>query len=152
MNHMRTSECGMRNNIVDTKILLYGGMLSLMLITSVAWAQEAEKDPFFPSEQRPTVQVPTPTSNEWGRDPFANPLGTKAVPRQEHGQGKSKRNLTGIIYGKHERLAIIGGEVMREGSLVGEKKLVDIRKKSVMLMDAAGVYEEIVIEDFSVGK
>ncbi len=67
--------------------------------------------------------------------------------------GRAARSgLTGIIYSKHGRVAIIGGEALREGSMVGDKRLADIRKKSVVLMNASGGREEVFLEDFSMGR
>lgn len=110
-----------------------------------------ERDPFFPSEGKLTVPAPPSGSGDWGRDPFNNPLGRGPAPKGA--ERKAKRSgLTGIIYGKHDRLAIIGGEALREGSIVGDKRLMDIRTKSVVLRDAAGGYEEIFLEDFSMGR
>ena len=60
--------------------------------------------------------------------------------------------LTGIIYGERLRPAIYGGETYREGSTVGDRKLVNIREKSVVFKSEAGEKEEIFLEDFSVSK
>jgi hypothetical protein len=62
------------------------------------------------------------------------------------------RNLTGIIYSKHVRVAIIGGEALKEGSMVGDQKIVDIRRRSIVLQNSAGSREEVFLEDFSIRK
>jgi hypothetical protein len=110
-----------------------------------------ERDPFFPSEKKPAVPLPSPGEVDWGRDPFNNPLGRGPAPKGTTGR-VARSGLTGIIYSKHDRVAIIGGEALREGSMVGDKRLADIRKKSVVLRDAAGGHEEIFLEDFSMGR
>jgi hypothetical protein len=128
------------------------GLLLLALCSGSALAldQDMEKDPFFPSEKRPVAPVQSPGDSDWGRDPFNSPLGNKtALPQRG---GSHAGGLTGIIYGKQARLAIIDGEVLREGSMVGERKLVDIRRKSVILMSSSGGYEELFLADFSLGK
>lgn len=120
-----------------------------MLSASIALAQEGDggRDPFNPSGGRPAVSAPA--QDDWGRDPFFNPLGRKPAA-QPTVPGQTGSGLTGIIYSKQVRLAIIGGEVLREGSMVGGKRLVDIRRKSVVLMDGSGRYEEVFLEDFSI--
>lgn len=125
-------------------------MTGAALFMSSAWAQET--DPFFPSENRPAGQVTVPSDSDWGRDPFSSPVSRKAAAPREAGPGAGRGNLTGIIYGKDVRIAIIGGEALREGSVVGNRKLMDIRKKSVVFMDAGGVQEEVFLEDFSLGR
>jgi hypothetical protein len=128
------------------------GLLLLVLCSGSAWAQDRdmEKDPFYPSEKRPAAPVQSPGDSDWGRDPFNSPLANRA-PSQSGSQRAGTGGLTGIIYGKHARLAIIDGEVLREGSKVGDRKLVDIRRKSVVFMSAGGGYEEVSLSDFSLG-
>ena len=108
---------------------------------------EWDKDPFFPAKPRPAAPTPSPEDKDWGRDPFDNPFGRKTTYQQP-----GARNLTGIIYGKTVRLAIIGGEILGEGSTVGDQRLVDIRRKSVVLMNRAGRLEELFLVDFSLGQ
>ncbi len=127
-------------------IMIFGAALSV----SPAWAEET--DPFFPSENRPSGQVTVPSDSDWGRDPFSSPVSRKTTATREAGSGASRGNLTGIIFSKDVRIAIIGGEALREGSVVGNRKLMDIRKKSVVFMDAGGVPEEVFLEDFSLSR
>lgn len=129
------------------------GLLLSALCSAGALAQDkdSEKDPFFPSEKRPVAPAQAPGDSDWGRDPFNSPLGNKTTLPQRGGS-QAAGGLTGIIYGKHARLAIIDGEVFREGSMVGERKLVDIRRRSVILMSAGGGYEELSLVDFSLGR
>jgi hypothetical protein len=117
----------------------------------LAQDKDLEKDPFFPSEKRPVAPAQAPDESDWGRDPFNSPLGNKTTLPQKGGL-QATGGLTGIIYGKHARLAIIDGEVLHEGSMVGERKLVDIRQRSVILMNDGGGYEELFLNDFSLGK
>lgn len=134
--------------------LLYISVLLMMVVPSMARAQGGEeRDPFYPSARRPAPQAQQPEA-DWGRDPFDRPFsgptaGPSRVPQQ---QGPAAGGLTGIIYSKNVRVAIIGGEVLREGSMVGDRRLVDIRKKSVVLMTASGGREELFLEDFSLGR
>jgi len=57
--------------------------------------------------------------------------------------------LTGIIYSNDARVAIFGGETYQEGSKVGDRKLVEIRMRSVVLMSVSGEKEEVFLEDFT---
>lgn len=127
-------------------------ILSILTVSAATAVEKAdERDPFFPTGNRPAVQKQSPEA-DWGRDPFANPLsGRPQVGTAKRGQPHSAR-LTGIIYSKKVRIAIIGGEIVREGGMVSGKRLVDIRRKSVVLMDEAGRYEEIFLEDFGIGR
>lgn len=120
-------------------------------ISAPAKEKEEEKDPFYPSGDRPAVQSAAPDP-EWGRDPFTNPLAGRTQAGKMPSGHTGSAGLTGIIYSKKARVAIIDGEVVREGSMVSGKRLVDIRRKSVVLMDDSGRYEEIFIEDFAVGR
>jgi hypothetical protein len=137
----------------------------LVIIAAVVWAfsmtaaraQEgaAERDPFYPSADRPSVTAPRPGGADdrpWGRDPFNNPMAGRAPLQQGSASPGQGRALTGIIYSKDVRLAILGGETYREGSKVGDRKLVEIRERSVMFMSPAGEKEEVFLEDFTLNK
>ena len=129
--------------------------LSVMSIfCSSVWAQE--KDPFFPSGPRSAVTVSSPQENNWGRDPFSRPFEEKSRSLAPSARGVldliGGRNLTGIIYSKRVRVAIIGGEALKEGSMVGDQKLVDIRRRSIVLQNSVGSREEVFLEDFSMRK
>lgn len=128
--------------------------MTVVFVTAIQ-AQEGtvERDPFYFSG-RPAVATPGPgeaNKASWGRDPFKNPFAGKVAP-QKGPVAPGIRMLTGIIYGKHVQLAIYGGETYRKGSTVGDRKLVDIRRKSVMFKGADGEKEEVFLEDFSVSK
>jgi hypothetical protein len=123
---------------------------------TAALAQEgaAESDPFYPSAERPGVISSRPSGtgeSSWGRDPFNKPLAGKAIV-QKGQPAPGNRVLTGIIYSKDVRVAIFGGETYQEGSKVGDRKLVNIGRRSVMLMSAAGEKEEVFLEDFTMTK
>jgi hypothetical protein len=143
---------------------MHKGLIALILVSMTAvlatatQAQEgAERDPFYPSSGRPSAATPRPdgdTENnraDWGRDPFNNPLAS-TVNQHKGPATPGVRMLTGIIYGKRVRLAIYGGETYRKGSTVGDRKLVDIRRQSVVFRSATGEKEEVFLEDFSVSK
>ena len=127
----------------------------MAVLAGVAAAAPAEEgggmhDPFFPSASRPKGPVAAPDDLKLGRDPFANPLGR---PSSSQPRATAPRSgLTGIIYGKQSRIAIFNGEVLAEGSVIGDKRIVDIRKRSVLLMSPSGGYEEVFLEDFTLGR
>lgn len=113
-----------------------------------------ERDPFYPFPDRPGVTAPHPGGDDdgqWGRDPFDNPFAGKALV-QKGPSTPGVRMLTGIIYSNNLRLAIFGGETYHEGGMVGDRKLVEIRRRSVVFMSAAGSREEVFLEDFSMSK
>ncbi len=132
-----------------------GYIIVVMTLTfaAAAWAQARaeETDPFHPSGSRP-VTSHAPIDGMWGRDPFNSPLAGKAPVSKAPARAGRGSGLTGIIYSADVRLAIINGEALREGSAVGDKKIVDIRRQSVVLLNAAGGHEEVVLEDFSIRK
>jgi len=165
---MWTRAYGVRNSIrgIETfcefehmrKGLLYIIIITMTVIFATAvQAQEgaAENDPFHPSAGRPVVSVPGPPSGDdsWGRDPFNNPLAGKR-PEQKNMAPSSVPGLvlTGIIFSKDVRLAIIGGETYQAGVKVGDRKLVDIRSRSVVFMNTAGEKEEVFLADFTMNK
>jgi hypothetical protein len=131
-------------------------MALAVVFASAVHAQEgaAEIDPFYPSADRPSVTAPVPggADNSWGRDPFANPLAGRAPVQKGPPPPGQGRALTGIIFSKDVRVAIIGGETFRENDKVGDRKLVKISSRSVVLVNATGEREEMFLEDFSMSK
>lgn len=126
-------------------------MIATTALTSVVSAQqgEQERDPFFGDRPRSSVTITSQDSGEWGRDPFAKPFeGTAVAPVMR----APEKKLTGIIFGKDVRIAIIGGELVKEGSMIGDQKLMSIRKRSIVLMNSTGSTEEIFLENFSIRK
>ena len=123
------------------------------MLLSVAWAEEAapEKDPFFPPERGLLAPAQKSEEDGWGRDPFSSPLSEK-TPGGPSADFGGRKAITGIIYSKKARVAVIGGEMLQEGSMVGDRRIVEIRKRSVVFQNAAGGYEEAYIEDFSIRK
>ena len=120
-----------------------------------ASVQAQERDPFFPDGPRSGPTASASQDTTWGRDPFSRHFEGKPSPLQpvrgviDRIRGKA---LTGIIHSKQVRVAIIGGETYREGSMVGDQKLVDIKKRSVVLMNGSGGYDEVFLDDFSIRK
>ena len=134
-------------------------MLSLtisatMIFVTAVWAQEGatERDPFYSTEKRPSAPAPVPAGNAWGRDPFNNPLAGRTPARRERGPEDRGKGLTGIIYSKDIRLAIINGEALSEGGSIGGRKVESIGERSVKLTNAAGTLEEIFLQNFSIRK
>jgi len=134
------------------KGLTYILATTLFICATAVHAQDVERDPFYPSADRPLATAPARSDNAaWGKDPFDNPLAGKAV-EQKGKSAPGARMLTGIIYGDGVRLAIYNGETYPEGSKVGDRRLVAIRSRSVVLMSAEGEREEVFLEDFSMRK
>ncbi len=138
------------------KGLIYIIMTVAVIFTTAVQALEgaAEKDPFHPSAGRPVATAPGPPSGDdsWGRDPFNNPLAGKRPEQKMAPSPGPGLVLTGIIFSEDVRLAIIGGETYQVGAKVGDKKLVDIRSRSVVFMSAAGEREEVFLKDFTMNK
>jgi len=163
---MRIMEYGVRNGtrgietFCEFKLMRKGLLYIIMAMTAIfataVQAQEgaAETDPFHPSAGRPVVSVPGPPSGDdsWGRDPFNNPLAGKRPEQKIAPSPGPGLILTGIIFSKDIRLAIISGETYQEGAKVGDRKLVEIRSRSVVFMSAAGAKEEVFLADFTMNK
>ncbi len=126
-------------------------MIATVTFTGALSAQQGdqERDPFFDEGPRSFSTTTSPGGNAWGRDPFAKPFDGHTSMQAKQAPEKK---LTGIIFGKNERIAIIGGELAREGSMVGDQKLMSIRRRSIVLMNSSGGTEEIVLENFSIRK
>ena len=133
------------------KRILSLSILMAAAIVNLSSAQDAgpERDPFFSAGPRSSGSVTPQEEGEWGRDPFNRQFTEPASAREGRARGVQ---LSGIIYGKDVRLAIIGGETRREGSMVGDRKLLEVRRHSVILTDSAGNREEVFVEDFSIRK
>jgi len=131
-------------------------ILLACLVASGAGAEERGRDPFFPAERLATAPARTTVRDRWVRDPFENPFGgtKKAANAPAEKRPAAGGALTGIIYGPDgsDRLALVGGEVLRIGGTVGGKTITDIRRKVIVLKDHSGGREELVLEDFTAGK
>ncbi len=120
-------------------------------------AKEAQalRDPFFASGPRSTVTTTGTTPNDadagFGRDPFNKPAEVSGAAASGAATPAGNQ-LTGIIYGKNVRIAIIGGELLGVGSRVGDRRIVEIRRRSIILMGRGGDRQEIVLENFTLGK
>lgn len=123
----------------------------LLVVCSVqAGDADLEKDPFYSSRHHPGASARP--AEGWGTDPFNNPLSGKGFPQQDRNRQERAKALTGILYSKNIRLAVIGGETVAEGGMVGSEKLAVIRKRSVVLVRPEGGSEEIFLDDFSIRK
>lgn len=125
------------------------------LTAALAQDVPAGRDPFYPSADRPGSTAPRAGGSDestWGRDPFINPLAGRAPVQKGPASPGQGRALTGIIYSSDVRLAIFGGETYLEGSRIGDKKLVEVRPRSVVLMNTNGEKEEVSLEDFTMIK
>lgn len=145
---MTMTERGMRTALTTAFLLFL-----IMSCFSIAWALDEgiDRDPFHPDMNIPGSAASASSDKDWGRDPFSNPLAGR-VPVQRQSQNTGKRYLTGIIYSAQVRIAIIGGETLREGAMAGDRKLEKISKRSVLLKNSSGGMEELLLEDFSTGK
>ena len=74
-------------------------------------------------------------SIELRRDPFT------AAPLVSEKNMQSGFALTGILWDKIKPLAIIDGEVVKKGSRVGNKMVVDIKRDRVILSDGQELFE-----------
>lgn len=74
----------------------------------------------------------------WGRNPFA--------PVEASVRVVTKLTLNGIMWDEERPLAIINDNVVGIGGKVGENRVVDIKKDSVILNDGTGNFELRLIQ------
>jgi hypothetical protein len=136
------------------KRILSISLLMAAAIVNLSSAQDAgpERDPFFSAGPRSSGPAASPEEGGWGRDPFNRQVKEPTQPAPAPEVLAPGVKLSGIIYGMDVRLAIIGGEAHREGSKIGDQKLLEIRRHSVILTNNAGTREEVFLEDFSIRK
>ncbi len=134
-------------------------ILMMVLLADFSPAQEPgpERDPFFADGPRASAADATQEGKshqegDWGRDPFSRSFGGTANRQALPVTRARDKKLTGIIYGTDVHLAIIGGEVLKEGSMLGDQKLTAVREGSIVLKDNRGNTEEVVLENFSIRK
>jgi hypothetical protein len=127
-------------------------------LAGVAFAQERgpERDPFFSEGPRSFVTATAGQADEFGRDPFARPFGgpSAAAPQaqQPPPAPAPELRLTGIIYNENVRIAVINGEMVREGAMVGGRKLLKVRSSSIVLANGPAGSQELFLENFSIRK
>ncbi len=94
------------------------------------------KDEVLPKEI-PGKGILPPASRVYEKDPF-RPLGKEKLERKTKFLTLS---LTGILWKEEGRsLAIINDEVVGEGDFVGEKKVLEIKKDEVLLLEGEEKY------------
>ncbi|MEE9613792.1 MAG: hypothetical protein V3W31_02420 [Thermodesulfobacteriota bacterium] len=71
----------------------------------------------LPPTEKPSVS--------WGRDPFVPPSKDVEAPEM---------NLLGIFYNSENPSAIIDNKIVYIGSVIGDQKIIDIRKSHVILL------------------
>jgi hypothetical protein len=123
-------------------------------MAGVVSAQEAgpERDPFFSAGPRSSLTAPAEQGGEWGRDPFARPFdgAAAAVPQIQQPAPAPEFKLTGIIYNDTVRIAVINGEMVGEGGMVGGRKVLKVRNSSVVLANGPAGSQEFFLENFSI--
>ena len=135
------------------RILFISIMIVVAAYADASLAQsELERDPFFSARPGSAPTTTSSPNDSWGRDPFARPFEEKAAVPQVQEPQVQRKKLTGIVYGDNARLAIIEGDMHKEGSMVGDQKLVEIRRRSVVFLNSAGGKEEVFLENFSIRK
>ena len=82
-------------------------------------------------------------SIDWLRDPFALP-GYLEQGRNEQSKGSAR--LVAIMKGMKENVAIIDNEVVKEGDMIGNEKVLEIGDDTIVLIKK-GVKRVITIEE-----
>ena len=80
-------------------------------------------------------------TSSWGRDPFYFP---RAEAHSNHGGEVAEAGgmkLSAILYHEEGSVAVINHRIVRQGDLIGGRKVVSIFKDRVILQDLSGVSE-----------
>jgi len=82
----------------------------------------------------------------WGSDPFQRRLGDVGTPaamstvaRGTPSSASTGLFLQGIMEGPMGKTALINGDIYREGQRMGSREVIQIGRKSVMLLDHGNV-------------
>lgn len=100
--------------------------------------KERELTPMLKSEELKNIEALSDADNI--RNPFLT------VQEQEMFSGKEKRlildylRLTGVMYSKGKKIAIIDGRIVREGDTIDDKSVRNIFSDYVILADKKGEY------------
>src|SRR5690349_2429054 len=84
----------------------------------------------------------TPTPPGWGSDPFDRRYGLGTEPSTEPAgtaggaaTGGSGLYLQGVMNGPRGRIALVNGDVVREGDRIAGKEVLQIGARSVLVLD-----------------
>ena len=83
----------------------------------------------------------------WGRDPFERRVGdageepgrARVTPRGDTAPAATGLYLQGIMNGPMGRTALINGEIYREGQRIGAREVIQIGRRSVMILNQGTV-------------
>jgi hypothetical protein len=81
-----------------------------------------------------------------GRD-----LQQSGAPKEKTALARRPNRMTAHLQ-RGRPAGYFGGETYQQGGKVGDRKLVEIRMRSVVLMSAAGEKEEVFLEDFTMNR
>jgi hypothetical protein len=88
-----------------------------------------------PGQPAPMAKLPKPaldaTSLAWKDDPFFLP---RSVTDRKPDKPKAVLKLVAIMEGKTGRYAIIGGDIVKRGDIIGDEKVAEIHRDKVVLI------------------
>jgi hypothetical protein len=100
-----------------------------------------------PADRRGSEVLLASTPAGWGRDPFERRVGDsgeepgrgRVAPRGGTAPAATGLYLQGIMNGPMGRTALINGEIYREGQRIGAREVIQIGRRSVMILNQGTV-------------
>jgi hypothetical protein len=112
--------------------LFTGKKRSVMSSSPAAKISGADTQASRPATAGETMKLDVSRMNlSWRDDPFSLP---KSVTDRKTEKPKTIPKLTAIMESKTGRYAIIGGEIVKKGDMVGDEKVSEISKDKVVLV------------------
>jgi len=112
--------------------LFTGKKRSVMSSSPAAKISGADTQASRPATAGETMKLDVSRMNlSWRDDPFSLP---KSVTDRKTEKPKTIPKLTAIMESKTGRYAIIGGEIVKKGDMVGDEKVAEIAKDKVVLV------------------
>jgi hypothetical protein len=112
--------------------LFTGKKRSVMSSSPAAKISGADTQASRPATSGETMKLDVSRMNlSWRDDPFSLP---KSVTDRKTEKPKTIPKLTAIMESKTGRYAIIGGEIVKKGDMVGDEKVSEISKDKVVLV------------------
>jgi hypothetical protein len=112
--------------------LFTGKKRPITLSSPAAKTNEADSRASLPATAGETMKLDVSKMNlSWRDDPFFLP---RSVTDKKSEKPKTVPKLVAIMESKTGRYAIIGGEIVKKGDMVGDEKVSEISKDKVVLV------------------
>lgn len=114
----------------EFKLKRWGLLLAFILLSGTVHSAD-EVDTVSSGINVEDFKRHTEDGPKWQNNPFIHPLGDYKM---------EEFVLMAIVYHPQDKAALINGEILREGELLGESEVVRIERKYVVLRNVAGIF------------